>query len=360
MAGFENDVVYAKNADFTQLDNQAASETNGLQLDKQIWVGSTVANAGGTHVNVLTLTAGTGVTVTQAATTLTIALAGGGVAVEHLTADSGGQLNPDGANNFNLLGSGSFTTVGSGSTITGTLTGLTNHAVLVGAGTTTITKIAATANTGAVLQNNSGADPSYSTATYPSTTTVSQLLYSSATNTVSGLATANSASLVTNSSGVPTWSGTMTNGQMIIGSTGATPVAGTITSTGGTLTVSTGAGTLNLEVASGGFPWTNVTGTSATMAKSNAYQSNNVGLVTLTMPSVASSTFGDTIKVGGLGAGGWLIQCVATQSIHFGNQNTSAAGSLASTNRYDQIELVCSSTTTEWFVRYSVGNITVA
>lgn len=151
-----------------------------------------------------------------------------------------------------------------------------------------------------------------------------------------------------------------TNGQVLIAATAADPAFATLTSTGGTIAFTLGANTLNLDVSGGGFTWTNVSGTSATMVKENAYQSNNAGLVTLTMPSVASSTFGDTIKVGGFGSGGWLIQCVATQLIHFGNQNTSAAGSLASTNRYDQVELVCSSTTTEWFVVNSVGNISVA
>jgi len=133
----------------------------------------------------------------------------------------------------------------------------------------------------------------------------------------------------------------------------------TIGSTGDIYTVAGGVPTWATP-ASGGVPWTDVTGTSATMAKSNGYQANNAGLVTLTMPSVASSTFGDTIKVGGFGAGGWLVQCVATQIIHMGSSATSAAGSLASTNRYDQLELVCSSTTNEWFVRNAQGNITVA
>lgn len=56
MAGFENDVVYAKNADFTQTDNQAPTEANGLATDGQLWVGTTVVNAGGTHINVGALT----------------------------------------------------------------------------------------------------------------------------------------------------------------------------------------------------------------------------------------------------------------------------------------------------------------
>jgi len=56
MAGFENDVVYAKNADFTQSDNQAPTEANGLATNGQLWIGTTAVNAGGTHVNVGTLT----------------------------------------------------------------------------------------------------------------------------------------------------------------------------------------------------------------------------------------------------------------------------------------------------------------
>lgn len=216
--------------------------------------------------------------------------------VSTLTGNSGGAVAPAGSN-INTLGTGSITIVGSPgtSTLTTQLTGLTNHSVLVGAGTPTITSLT------------------------PGT-----------------------------------------NGQVLIGSTGADPVFNNLTSTGGSITFTTGPGTLNLEaVSSGAFAWNNVTGTSALMVKNNGYESNNAGLVTLTMPSVASSTFGDTIKVGGFGAGGWLVQCVATQIIHMGNLATTAAGSLASTNRYDQLELVCSSTTTEWFVRYSVGNITV-
>jgi len=164
-----------------------------------------------------------------------------------ITGDSGGALSPT-AGNWNLSGSGSITTSGSGSTLTTQLTGLTNHAVLVGAGTTTITKVGPTATAGQVLQSaGAAADPAFSTATYPSTTTVSQILYSSATNVVSGLATANSAALVTNSTGVPVWSSTMTDGQLIIGNTSATPTAATPTSTGGSFI--TGSGSLKYQPA---------------------------------------------------------------------------------------------------------------
>lgn len=74
-----------------------------------------------------TFQAGAGITLTNAsgiAGNTIIGLSGGGIAVEHLTGTTGGQLNPDGSNNFNLLGGTvSAGTVpvaiaGSGSTLT--------------------------------------------------------------------------------------------------------------------------------------------------------------------------------------------------------------------------------------------------
>lgn len=153
--------------------------------------------------------------------------AAGAVALQFTASDATTATPSSG--NINLFGAGSITTTATGSTVTTQLTGLTNHAVLVGAGTTTITKVGATANTGAVLQNNSGADPSYSTATYPSTTTVNQILYSSATNVVSGLATANNGVLTTGTSGTPVITALASDGQVIIGSSAGAPAAATLT-----------------------------------------------------------------------------------------------------------------------------------
>lgn len=143
-----------------------------------------------------------------------------------------------------------------GTSFTGTA--VTQHAVLVGGATSsTITNVAATANTGAVLQNNSGADPSYSTATYPSTTTINQILYSSAANTVSGLATANRGVLTTGATGIPVITALATDGQLIIGSTAGVPAAATLTAGTGisitngsnSITVAT-SGTVTLTVTS--------------------------------------------------------------------------------------------------------------
>ncbi len=271
-----------------------------------------------------------------------VTLAGtGGAAIQTITGNTGGPEVPL-AGNFNVLGTGSITVVGSANTETVQLTGLTANSVLYGLGTATI-GLVASGTTGQVLQTNTGGAPTYSTATYPSTTTVSQILYSSATNVVSGLTTANSATLVTTSTGVPVFSSTMTNGQMIIGSTGATPTAGTITSTGGSITVTVGAGTLNLEVATGGFVWNDVSGAFSPL-KENGYFIT--GTATGTLPAAPAN--GDTIKFFVDTTQILTIQATTGKIIRFGSLVSSAAGTFVSTLQGDSVELVYRSTNTCW------------
>jgi hypothetical protein len=67
--------------------------------------------------------------------------------------------------NFNILGTGSITVVGSANTETVELTGLTNHNVLVGAGTATITNVAPSATAGIpLISEGSTTDPAFGTA----------------------------------------------------------------------------------------------------------------------------------------------------------------------------------------------------
>lgn len=72
--------------------------------------------------------------------------------------------------------------------------------------------LAGTATANQVLLSGSSTTPAWSTATYPSTTTINQLLYSSAANTIVGLATANSSVLITSAGGVPSLSTTLPSG----------------------------------------------------------------------------------------------------------------------------------------------------
>ena len=76
MAGFENDIMFAKNSDYTQADNQAPTESNGLFTNGQLWIGRTAVNAGGTHIDVGTLTAGSGISITNGPGSITIANTG--------------------------------------------------------------------------------------------------------------------------------------------------------------------------------------------------------------------------------------------------------------------------------------------
>jgi len=230
------------------------------------------------------------------------------------------------------------------------------NTIAVGYGGTGATSVGAN---GTLAQSN-GSIYTFTTATYPSTTTANQLLYSSATNTVGGLATANSATLVTNASGVPSWTSSMTNGQVLIGSTGATPVPATITGTLG-ITVTNGAGTITISGGGGGYTWTEVTGTSQTMAANNGYITNNPALVTLTLPTTAA--LGTTLSIAGKGAGGWKIAQNAGQEIFFGSSATTigATGYLQSTQQFDSIELLCITANTQWTVITGPqGAITVA
>ncbi len=72
--------------------------------------------------------------------------------------------------------------------------------------------LSGTATANQVLLSGATATPAWSTATYPPITTINELLYSSANNTIAGLPTANSSILITNSSGVPAWSTTLPSG----------------------------------------------------------------------------------------------------------------------------------------------------
>ena len=95
--------------------------------------------------------------------------------------------------------------------------------------------------------------------------------------------------------------------------------------------------------------YTDVTGTSQTLAVNQGYQSNNAGLVTLTLPSTAA--FGTIIKIRGYGAGGWTVAQNASQQIILGAKGATTVGtggSVSSTNRYDKITPFCAVANTTW------------
>ena len=148
-----------------------------------------------------------------------------------------------------------------------------------------------------------------------------------------------SSSIVVSSSGVVSYAA-MTNGQLIIGNTGGTPTAATLTAGSG-ISIANAGGSITISSSSGTTSWTVVTGTTQAMAVNSGYISNNAGLVTLTLPSTAA--VGSIIQMQGLGAGGWQIAQNSSQLIHIGSQvtTTGVSGFLASTNQYDSLTLLC-------------------
>lgn len=109
----------------------------------------------------------------------------------------------------------------------------------------------------------------------------------------------------------------------------------------------------------GGISWNEVTSTTQSASVDNGYITNNAGLVTVTLPDTAA--LGNTLRIVGLGAGGWELAQNASELIYFGNSTTTTGtgGSLSSTQSKDSIELVCVVANTEWSVISSVGNITI-
>jgi hypothetical protein len=70
---------------------------------------------------------------------------------------------------------------------------------------TGVPSILAAGTTGQMLQASTSGTPAWSTTTYPATNAINTLLYASSANVMSALATANSSGLLTNGSGVPAW-----------------------------------------------------------------------------------------------------------------------------------------------------------
>jgi hypothetical protein len=155
-------------------------------------------------------------------------------------------------------------------------------------------------------------------------------------------------------------SGTQTNGQLMIGSTGNAPVPATLTA-GTNISISNGAGTITISATGlAGIGWVNVTGSTQTMVADTGYVADKASLVTFTLPTTAA--FGTIIYVQGLGSGGWSIAQSTGQSIAIGSDvsTSGTGGSVSSTNQYDSVALLCVTANTTWTALTGVqGNLTV-
>lgn len=107
--------------------------------------------------------------------------------------------------------------------------------------------------------------------------------------------------------------------------------------------------------------WTDVTSASMAMAVNNGYTANNPSTrINFSLPPTCP--YGRVFKICGKNTGGWIVTQNANQTIHIGNQNTTTGitGSVASTNQYDAISLLCTVENTD-FTAYDPpqGNLTI-
>lgn len=120
----------------------------------------------------------------------------------------------------------------------------------------------------------------------------------------------------------------------------------------------TAADWLQFLTSSTGMNWTEVTAVSVNAVENNGYITNRPATpVTVALP--ATCDLGDTVAIMGKGAGGWSLVANAGQTIVFGMQSTVAAGSISSTQQYDNIEVACIEVDTTWEVRFGIGNLTI-
>ena len=165
---------------------------------------------------------------------------------------------------------------------------LAQYSVIVGGGAGAAPATIVTGSANQLLSSGgSGANPSWTTATYPATTTINQLLYSSSANTIAGLATTNGGILNANSSGVPSLT--------------VTPVLGVAGTSAGTLGLSgLTSGVVTIQTAATAGAWSLTLPTSGGTS-GYVLTTNGSGVTTWTAASALSGalTVGTTAISGG-------------------------------------------------------------
>ena len=153
----------------------------------------------------------------------------------------------------------------------------------------------------------------------------------------------------------------LTNGQLLIGSTGADPVAASLTAGTG-ITVTPGAGSLTLSSTNGaGTVWSSITtSTKNPMVANEGYISNYESGVGYKLPT--SVTFGTIFEITGPQL--YAVSQNDGQSIRLGSLTTTVgvSGFIASTNAGDTLRMVCNVATPgaeQFIVIGGVGAFTV-
>lgn len=143
--------------------------------------------------------------------------------------------------------------------------------------------------------------------------------------------------------------GPLTNGQLLIGSTGLDPVASSLTAGAG-INITTGAGTITIATTGTGISWNLISSSTQTISPNNGYVTNNGGGITFTLPTV--SAFGSEFSIIGL-LGNWSIHQNSGQSIQIGTMTTTVGtlGTVSSTSQSDSVTFTCIVANTKWSVK---------
>lgn len=275
-----------------------------------------------------------------------VTLGGSSSDVNTLTGNTGGVISPTGGN-INTLGTGSITIAGSGSTLTTQLTGMTNHSLLIGAGTATLTKLAPSATAGvAVVSTGAAADPAYGTVVVAGggtgATTLTGIVTGNGTSAMTANAVTQHGVLIGGASNAASSLSVASTGTALLGVTGADPAF-------------TALVTVNISDNT-----TGTVGSPTTMVVGTSYIADQASATTgFLLPATASR--GDRIEIIGNGPGGWQIQQNANQAIKYSSQTstTGTGGTVSSNTRYDAIQLYCvvGGASTIWNARTVSGTL---
>lgn len=174
-----------------------------------------------------------------------------------------------------------------------------------------------------------------------------------------GAQTANAIPVAAGSSQAMSYVGPLTDGQLLIGSTGAAPVAASLIA-GANITITPGPGSIQIASTGGGSGLTwNFVSSSLTMVPDNGYVLTGAVNQSFTLPAVAAQ--GTLLRVVSAGTGLWSVIQQAGQQIRYGSTSTTigATGSLQARDPGDGVQLLCIVANTIWLAIDSFGNITV-
>lgn len=303
MAGFDNEVVYGSNVDFTG----STTVQGRMLLDGQLLIGN---SSGTPYISVNNLTAGPGVSITNGPGTITVGLSGGGVGVDSIAVQTGiSPVNPD-ANGL-----------------------ITINGAVTAAGTNPIRTEGTGANTIAVEVQTSQA-------------------LAAADATKIGLSNFDSSSFAVAATGFVTLAAAGV-GKTITGDTGGalSPSSNNWNIVGGPGVTTSGSGS-TLTINSVVFTDT----TAATLAVDNGYFATAAGAYTLP----AAPAQGEQVIIFCDTTGAVAVTANTGQVIRIGSSVSSTAGTLTSTARGDALTLRYRTSGAVWATIASMGNWTVA